>query len=412
VSKARLIITAITVQGLTQAEAVRTYNVSKGWVSKLMARWRAEGEAAFEARSRRPHGSPSALSPNTIELIVKLRQQLSTKGLDAGAHTIAWHLQHRYDTHASPATIWRTLKRAGLIEPEPKKRPKSSYIRFEADLPNQCWQSDFTHYRLADGTNTEILSWLDDCTRFALSLTAHKAVTTPIVVATFRAATELHGNPASTLTDNGMVFTVKHSGFGRRGGRNAFEAELRDRNIVQKNGSPSHPQTQGKVERFQQTMKNWLRAQQRQPATLDELQLLVDQFAEEYNTRRPHRSLPHHSTPAARYSTLPKAAPTAGTRDGDAHARVRHDRVDTSGTITLRVAGRLHHIGISRTHSGTHVLVLVNDLDVTIINATTGELLRELTIDTSRDYQPTGRPKGPQKRQKPPNPQVRRFPMS
>ena len=402
-SKARLIITAITIQGLSQAEAARTYGVSKGWVSKLMTRWRREGDAALEPHSRRPHRTPNAIPAQTVELILTLREQLTEKGLDAGAQTIAWHLQHHHGSVVSPATIWRTLRRAGLIELEPKKRPKASYIRFEADLPNQCWQSDFTHYRLANGSNTEILSWLDDCTRFAISLTAHKAVTTPIVVATFRLAAEKHGNPASTLTDNGMVFTVKHSGFGRRGGRNAFEAELRNRNIVQKNGSPSHPQTQGKVERFQQTMKNWLRAHDPQPATLEELQLLLDQFAEEYNERRPQRSLPHHSTPAARYLALPKDSPRAGARDADNHTRVRHDRVDTTGCITLRVAGRLHHIGISRTHTGTHVLVLVNDLDVTIINAATGELLRELTIDTSRDYQPTGRPRGPQKRRKPPN---------
>ncbi|MER3387343.1 MAG: IS481 family transposase [Microcella pacifica] len=403
-SKARLIITAVTVQGLSQAEAARTYGVSKGWVSKLIARWRVEGEAAFEPHSRRPRTTPGALPAETVELILELRKQLTARGLDAGAHTIAWHLQHHHDRVVSPATIWRTLKRAGLIEPEPKKRPRSSYMRFQAALPNQCWQSDFTHYRLADGTNAEILTWLDDCTRYAISVTAHAAVTTPIVVATFRASTEKHGTPASTLTDNGMVFTVRHSGFGRRGGRNAFETELRDRNIVQKNGSPSHPQTQGKVERFQQTMKNWLRAHDPQPRSLEELQQLLDQFAEEYNERRPHRALPHHSTPAARYFALPKATPTAGARDADNHTRVRHDRVDTTGCITLRVAGKMHHIGISRTHSGTHVLVLVNDLEVTVINAATGEVLRELTIDTRRDYQPTGRPKGPQKRQKPPNP--------
>ena len=307
----------------------------------------------------------------------------------------------------APATIWRTLKRANLITPEPKKRPRSSYIRFEADLPNRCWQSDFTHYRLFDGTNTEILSWLDDCTRYAISITAHHSVTTPIVLGTFRAAAEKHGDPASTLTDNGLVFTVKHSGFGRQGGRNAFETELRNRDIVQKNGSPSHPQTQGKVERFQQTMKNWLRAQHPQPASLERLQQLLDDFATEYNHHRPHRSLPPRSTPATRYLALPKATPTLGTRDSDAHSRVRHDRVDKTGCITLRVAlriaGKMHHIGISRTHTGTHVLILVCDLEVTIINAATGELLRELTIDTSRDYQPTGRPKGPQTNGKPPN---------
>jgi transposase InsO family protein len=403
VSKARLIITAVTVQGLTQAEAARRYNASPGWVSKLIARWRIEGDAALEPRSRKPHSTPNAINPTTVELIVALRRELTDKGLDAGAHTIRWHLEHHHGIHVSPATIWRTLNRQQLITPEPKKRPKSSYIRFEASLPNECWQSDFTHYRLADGQDAQILTWLDDCTRYTISLTAHQAVTTPIVVATFRDACATHGEPASTLTDNGMVFTVKHSGFGRRGGRNAFETELRNRSIVQKNGSPSHPQTQGKVERFQQTLKNWLRAKTAQPETVDELQQLLNEFADEYNHRRPHRSLPHHATPAARYEALPKAAPTTGIRDRDNHTRIRHDKVDKTGCITLRIASRMHHIGISRTYAGTHVLVLVNDLDVTIINAATGELLRELTIDTSRDYQPTGRPKGPQKHRKPPN---------
>lgn len=337
-SKARLIITAITVQGLTQAQAARTYGVSKGWVSKLIARWRRECDAALEPRSRAPHTRPTALEPEVVEMIIELRHQLTTRGRDAGVHTLAWHLQHHHRITVSPTTIWRTLHRAGLITPEPKKRPKSSYIRFEASLPNECWQSDFTHYRLTDGRDVQILTWLDDCTRFALSLTAHAAVTTPIVVATFRATCEKHGNPASTLTDNGMAFTVKHSGFGRRGGRNAFEAELRSRNIVQKNGSPSHPQTQGKVERFQQTMKNWLRAQTPQPATIADLQQLLDEFASEYNHHRPHPSLPHRATPAARYTALPKAAPITGGRDHDAHTRVRHDKVDKTGCITLRIA--------------------------------------------------------------------------
>ena len=387
-SKARLIITAVTVQGLSQAEAARTYGVSKGWVSKLLARWRREGEAAFEPHSRRPRSSPNALPAERVELILELRDRLTAKGLDAGAHTIAWHLQQHHHIGVDASTIWRTLKRAGLIEPQPQKRPKSSYLRFEADLPNECWQSDFTHYRLADGRGTEILTFLDDCTRYAVSVTAHPAVTTPIVVATFRTATETHGNPASTLTDNGMVFTVKHSGWGRRGGRNAFEAELRKRGIVQKNGSPSHPQTQGKVERFQQTMKTWLRAQHPPPATIADLQRLLDDFTDEYNHRRPHRSLPHQATPATRYAALPKATPTPGGRDHDNHTRLRRDRIDKTGTVTLRIHGKLRHIGIGRTHARTHVLILANDLDITIINAATGELLRELTIDLERDYQP------------------------
>jgi hypothetical protein len=150
------------------------------------------------------------------------------------------------------------------------------------------------------------------------------------------------------------------------------------------------------VERFQQTMKNWLRAQPNQPATITDLQALLDQFTATYNHQRPHRSLPHRATPAAAYHALPKALP-ATSRDHDAHTRVRHDRIDSSGVVTLRVAGRLHHVGVGRTHARTHVVMLVDDLHLRIVNAATGELLRELTIDPSRDYHPTGRPPGPQR---------------
>ena len=386
-SKARLVITAVVLEGRTQAAVARDYGVSKGWVSKLVARYRAEGETAFQPRSRRPLTSPTATPAAVIELIIQLRSDLVTDGHDAGPDTIAWHLTHHHQVSVSAATISRHLTRAGLVTPEPKKKPRSSYIRFEAAMPNETWQSDFTHYRLPDRTDIEILTWLDDCTRYALNITAHTAVTTPIVLATFRDTIATHGIPASTLTDNGMVFTTRLSGIGRAGGRNAFEAELRHLNVDQKNSRPGHPTTQGKVERFQQTMKNWLRAATPQPTTIAELQQLLNQFANEYNNDRPHRSLPHRATPATIYQRLPKATPT-GTRDTDAHQRVRRDRVDDSGSITLRVQGRLHHIGIGRTHARTHVIILAHDLNVRIVNAATGELLRELTIDQNRDYQP------------------------
>jgi hypothetical protein len=169
--------------------------------------------------------------------------------------------------------------------------------------------------------------------------------------------------------------------------RNGFEQQLRAWDVVQKNSKPSHPTTCGKVERFQQTMKNWLRKQPDQPSTIDQLQTLLDRFRTEYNHHRPHRSLPHRATPATLYNEMPKALP-APTRDAETHDRVRHDRVDKSGTVTLRVHGQLRHIGIGRTHKGTHVILLAQDLEVRVVNAVTGELLRELTIDTSKDYQP------------------------
>jgi transposase InsO family protein len=321
-SKARLVITAVTIEKRPVSEVAKSYGVARSWIYTLLARYEAEGEAAFEPRSRRPRTSPAAIAPDTAGLIVRLRNPL------------------------------------------------------------------------ASGQDTEILTWLDDHSRYALSLTAHHRVTGPAVLLAFRAACDHHGIPASTLTGNGMVFTTRLSG--GRGGRNALEHELRRLGIRQKNGKPNHPQTQGKVERFQQTMKNWLRAQPCQPATLADLQSLLDTFAGIYNTQRPHRSLPGRATPAAAYAARPKANP--GDRTADTHDRVRTDRIDHTGLVTLRHNGKLHHIGIGRAYAGTRVLLLVQDLDIRAINADTGELIRELLLNPDRDYQPTGkRPGWPKK---------------
>ena len=375
-SKARLVITAVVVEGRSQGEVARAYGVSQGWVSRLVARYRAEGQAAFEPRSRRPGTSPSAAGPATVELITRLRKELAGQGLDAGPHTIAWHLREHHQVTVSPATVSRYLSRLGLVTPDPAKRPRSSYTRFEAEMPNECWQSDFTHYPLAGGRDAQVLTWLDDHSRYALSVTAHAPVTGADVLGAFRAACARHGPPASTLTDNGMVFTT------RRRGRSAnlLEAELDRLGTRQKNGKPNHPQTQGKVERFQQTLKKWLRAQPAQPADLAGLQALLDQFTSLYNTARPHRSLPHRATPAA--------AP---------EQRVRTGRADTDGKISLDLNGKRHSIGTGREHARTRVLILVNGPRMRIINRDTGELIRELTIDPARNYQPTGKPRGRRK---------------
>lgn len=394
VSKARLVITAVVTEGRSQSSVADEYGVSQSWVSRLVARYHLEGEAAFEPRSRRPHTSPTRLAQATIDLIIELREKLASKGLDHGPATIGWHLEHHHGLVVSPASIHRHLKSAGLIEPQPQKRPKSSYIRFAAEQPNERWQADFTHWWLLDGTHVEILNWLDDHARYALSVTAHWRITGTIVYDTFCKACAAHGIPASTLTDNGMVFTTRLAG--GKGGRNQLENELRRLGITQINSTPNHPTTCGKVERFHQTLKKWLACQPR-AATIAELQAQLDTFVDEYNHNRPHRSLPQHATPATTYQARTKAAP--GER-ADTHNRVRTDRIDKTGCVTLRHAGRLHHIGIGRTHAHTRVLILAQDLDIRIINAATGELLRQLTLDPTRDYQPTGAPKGP-KRKKP-----------
>ena len=395
-SKARLVITAVVIEKRPVGEVIADYRISKSWLYELLARYRQDGESAFAPGCKRPRTSPTATPTATVELMIRLRKQLTEQGLDAGPDTIVWHLAHHHGITVSRATVARRLTARGLVTPQPKKRPKSSYLRFAAEQPNQCWQADVTHYRLTrpdrrPGADTEILCWLDDCSRFARSVTAHRRVSGPVVLTTFRETVARYGIPASTLTDNGMVFTTRYSG--GRDGRNGFETELRHLGVVQKNSRPNHPMTCGKVERFQQTLKKWLAAQPDQPASVDQLQALLDRFVTQYNQHRPHRSLPHQATPAAVYTSRPKATP--GDRGNDTHHRVRHDRVDVSGKITLRYRGRLYSIGIGRTHSRTRVLILVQDLHIRIIDAATGQLLRKLVLDPTKRYQPTGRPPGP-----------------
>jgi transposase InsO family protein len=396
VSKARLVIIAVVVEGRSPSEVARTYGVARSWVYALVARYRAEGAAAFEPRSRRPRTHPDTTPTATADLVIELRRQLAAQGLDAGADTIVWHLQHHHGVSLSRATVYRIIRRAGLVTAEPAKKPKSSYIRFAAEQPNETWQADFTHHRLADGTDIEILSWLDDHSRYALSVTAHRPVTGPIVVTTFRAAVAEHGIPLSTLTDNGLVFTTRFAN-GGRASRNGLEQELVRLRVRQKNSRPNHPTTCGKVERFQQTMKKWLRTQPT-VATLTELQAQLNDFVTIYNHHRPHRSLPHQATPAVAYTTRPKAGP--GTSHPDSEFRVRHDRI-LAGNVSLRVNGHLHHIGLGRTLDGTRIILLIHGYDIRIIHATTGEIIRTLTLDPNKRYHGTGRPpggpKGPRK---------------
>ena len=182
------------------------------------------------------------------------------------------------------------------------------------------------------------------------------------------------------LTDNGAVFT----GQPRRQGRVALEVTLHERGISFRHSRPYHPQTCGKVERFHQTLKKWLNRQP--PArTLRQLQTQLDTFRRYYNQQRPHRALGRR-TPAHAYTARPKAVPT-GTPLHTGHWRIRHDRIDPSGVFTLRHNSQLHHIGVGRRHAGTRILVLAHDLDIRVLT-TDGQLIRELTLDPSRDYQP------------------------
>jgi len=364
-------------EGRSVGELAAAHGVHRSWLYKLLARYRREGEPGFEPRSRRPRRSPGAIAPALADEIVALRTNLLDQGLDGGALTIHWHLARRHGAVPSVSSVWRVLRRRGLVTPQPQKRPRSALVRFQAELPNECWQSDMTHWVLAAGQGCEIVNFIDDCSRLDLRSVALAVTTAVDVGQIFQQARAVYGTPAAVLTDNGCIFTAEH-----RGGKVVLETELERLGIRHKHARPYHPQTCGKVERFHQTQKKYL-AKQPPARTLEALQAQLDQFARYYNEQRPHRALGRR-TPREVYDTKIKAAPAAKIQT---HFRIRHDKVDRHGKLSLRYQSKLLHIGMGARHKGVPVVMLVADRDVRVVSAADGELLRHLTLDPSRNYQ-------------------------
>ena len=396
-SKARLVITAITLEKRTVAEVVADYGVSRSWVYELLARYRAEGEDAFEPRSRRPQTSPHATPTATVELILRLRKQLREAGLDAGAETIELAPDppppdHRVPGHDPPDPDQGRCGDPGAVQATEVVLPPVRGSDAQRDLavrlhplpahqrrrPARPGRRD--HHlarrplplrpaRLArTDRSPHEPSWRPFDRPLTCTDTPHP-----------RSPTTAWSTPSdSPATAEEVARTPSKPSSG---------------DSTSSRRTPGHPRptTCGKVESFQQTMKKWLRAQPDQPTTLAQLQAMLDAFVDEYNHRRPHRSLPHRATPATTYNARPKATPS-GDRSTDSHDRTRHDIVSTAGNVTLRIAGQLRHIGIGRTYARTRVILLVQDLHVRIVDAATGELLRELIVDPSKDYQPTEHP--------------------
>jgi transposase InsO family protein len=379
---ARYVVDAVLLEGRSAREVAWAHGVSKSWIYELIRRYRVGGYEALEPRSKRPHCCPRESSAETVQAVVQMRSELEGKGHDAGAATIAFHLAERMKDPPSRATVWRILRRQGLISDQPQKRPCSSFVRFEAQLPNEMWQADITAWALASGEVAEILNLIDDHSRLLLGSDAYGRVKAPDVVEGLHRALALHGSPESFLSDNGAVFVGSYRG----GGKVRLEYELERLGIVFKNSRPYHPQTLGKVERLHQTLKRYL-TKQKPAQTLSQLQAQLDAFAHYYNNIRPHRALSGR-TPLQAYSARIKARPQgAGART---YFRVREDRVDKCGKVSLRYESRLYKIGLGRAYKGRAVRLLTAGREIRVIDSQAGELIRELTLDPSRLYQPLG----------------------
>ena len=376
----RFLVEAVVVGGASPNELARSHPISRSWLFRLLARYREGGYPALEPRSRRPYSCPQQVGPELIAAVLELRQQLAAAGDDAGAQTIRHYLRERFEKPPSSTTIWRILKRHGRVTAQPHKRPKASFVRFQAELPNQMWQADSTPWQLADGSPVEILNLLDDHSRLFLNSAVYPTLKGLDAIQAFTQAADNYGLPASFLSDNAAVFSGKS-----RRGKAPLEVHLESLGIEVKHSTPYHPQTCGKVERLHQTLKRYL-AKQPPASSLALLQLQLDAFRTHYNQRRPHRAL-DGQTPLVAFNARVKATPKAP--EHPTHYRVRHDQIDSEGSLSLRYLGRLRHIHIGARHRHRKVHLLVAGAQVRIVT-TDGELLRELTLDADHLYFGTG----------------------
>jgi transposase InsO family protein len=373
-------VLAADVAGVAVVELCRQLQISRDTFYRYRRRFQTEGPAGLATRSRRPLHSPNQIPPGVEDRIVRWRKQLHDLGVDHGAQTIFYHLR-REGTVPLPgvATIHRVLVRRGLVAAQPKKRPKASYIRFEWPRPNDAWQIDATSWVLADGRQVWIMDLIDDHSRLVPMALACSGPTGGAAREAFTVAASRYGLPAHVMSDNGICFTARFTSRGETD----FERDLQALGIGHILSSPGHPQTCGKLERFHQTLKGWL-TQQTPTQTLDQLQTRLDTFTDYYNLQRPHRAL-GGATPRQRWQATPPAQPGSPLPTAP---RASLHQVDHTGICTWRD----YQVGIGQTHKHQTVLIISRGDQLAVFGPT--GLIRTLTIDPTRRYQPTGQPRG------------------
>ncbi len=365
----RRLVVEVELDGLNVTEFCREHGISTWFFYQLRKRYAVEGEAALEPRSRAAKRVANR-TPGWIEdLVVGLRKELDEAGLDAGPATIRFHLEDRLPAGVrvlSEATIWRILSRRGFITPEPKKAPKHAYRTFAAERANECWQLDDIEWELADLTECKVITLIDDCTRLCPGLKAVETANGDTAFEAFSAAADQWGWPQRFLSDNANHY--KHT----------LAAAVGALGVDHRHGRPEHPQTQGKVERFHQTLQKWLNAQPR-AGTLPELQTQLDRFVAIYNHQRPHRAI-GRKIPAVVFAATPKAGPAdrpLGTPTSIHHVTV------SGGACHIN---KQYSISIGAAHNSRPATVVITGGSCHVFIA--GRLIRHLQLDPTRRYQP------------------------
>lgn len=367
----RRLIVEVDVRSVNVRRFCVDHGVSTWFFYDLRRRFARDGDPALEPRGRAPKRTANKMDPALEDLIVSLRKDLTEAGKDAGPATIWNILSDRATAGVGPervpseAGIWRALKRRGFIVADPSKAPKSATKRFQAERANELWQIDDTAWTLADGAEAKIIDVVDDRSRTCVSSLVVPACTGEAALEAMTRGAERWGWPERFLSDNARAFQV------------ALAGALAPLGVSSGRSRPYHPQTNGKVERFHQTLKRYLAA--RDPAaTIAELQAQVDAFVAFYNFERRHRGI-DRQIPALVWEESPKSGPS--TRALGAATAVHRSTVSTG----IASAGRVR-VSIGSAYDGKQATAVVTGLTCRVF--VEGQLVRELTIDPARKLQP------------------------
>jgi transposase InsO family protein len=282
--------------GVPVTEVAERFGVSRQSVHAWVRRYEREGLGGLMDRSRRPASSPGQVSAEIEAVVCELRREHPRWGPLRLAHELG---RAGVSPVPSRMTVYRVLVRHGLIEPQPRKRPRDSYVRWERDAPMALWQMDLVSgIFLADGTEAKLVTGVDDHSRFCVICQVVPRATGRAVCLAFAGALRRFGVPGEVLTDNGKQFTDR---FGK-GGEVLFDRICRDNAITHRLTQPRHPTTTGKIERFHGSLRRELLDDAVPFADLAAAQAAIDAWVTEYNTTRPHQAI-GMATPAERFST-------------------------------------------------------------------------------------------------------------
>ena len=286
--------------------AVTTFCAEHGITRKtfyaIRARARDEGQAAaLEPRSRRPKTSPTQLSEDSKQEALKVRAALESSGLDHGPISVHDKMVSLGMHVPSPASLARIFREKNVARSEPKKKPRAAYRRFVYPAPNACWQLDATEYVLTGGRKCVIFQLQDDHSRLAVASHVAAGETSEAALTVMNKGIAARAVPQRLLTDNGMALNPS-----RRGWEGQLVTYVTSLGVEAITGKPYKPTTQGKNERFHQTLFRWL-DKQALTHTHEELQAQVDRFDLIYNTERPHQGLPGRITPQQSWDATPVA---------------------------------------------------------------------------------------------------------